>query len=108
MRIQRYTGLGCPDDPARVADYGAMPWERDIEPVTISDAAAVDVITEALTTKRGAYGMTHDELLHNVADLIFNADDDAIREVIFAARKTDAVGKACGFLANEYQEGWNG
>ena len=107
----KYIGLACPDDPARVADYGAMPWERDIEPATISDDEAAHNVMAAIAGNSMSCGMSADAL----AEEITNLDYADLRDLVLAAmfpgayptqtdRARRRIYELCGRLANEFDE----
>ena len=107
----KYIGLGCPDDPARTADYGAMPWERYPEPEIVSDGEAARRVANAIASDSMSCGLSADGL----AEEITNLDYPELRDLVLAAmfpgaypRQTDRarrrIFELCGRLANEYQE----
>lgn len=93
------TGIGCPDDPARTADWGHFPDEQD-DPET-KRGAEVETAMQALTTGQGAFGLSHADLVYSLVDYVFNMDDTSLIHVLSAARNTNAVTQACEFLATQ-------
>lgn len=106
----KYIGLSCPDNPARVADYGVMPWENDIEPETVSEKAATGGALFALSKGEGALGHGLGDLI----DILLNLDHTELADVVLAMypdqypdeakRARDRFEATCGELANEFLE----
>lgn len=107
----KYIGLSCPDNPARVADYGTMPWERDIEPVMISDDEAARNVMAAIAGNSMSYGLSADALAEEITNLDYAELRDFVLAAMFPSAYPTQTGRArrrifelCGRLANEYQE----
>src|SRR5690625_4638012 len=98
MRIQKYTGLACPDNPARTADYGHFPWEHEPEEI-IDDQATMNVF-ETIEQDDTEYGKDANELREWLIDAILN-DDAATDEMLRRCRDLSVVQRMCGEIAND-------
>jgi len=97
-----YTGLSCPDDPTRTADYGYFDNERedDIERPQLNEYEAISHVVETLKGKRWrAFGynddcweevICSDRLCDKYRDLtiaLLADDQDKLREIGAYLRK---------------------
>lgn len=109
MYMNKYTGLGCPDDPLRAATPGDLKYDGFIEPETISQTEAKLTVMAAIVSNGEAYGLTADQWAEEIANLYY----PELRDMVLASmlpgvypaqtdRHRQRVAQLCERIANEY------